>query len=200
MADAKLARRVSMSSPTDSICSGGDGTSGGGGSGDGVTNGGGDGEGDLDLLRDKDGKSDGDGEDNNGKSDSGSKDDDGISDGTNKASMRSDDGGAGLTGKVVISSDMMTNGANTLACGVVAGKGVRQGLVLGLKAFLKLLLLSSCCWCISYYCLLRVNVAGTKLQLLKVTTAKRLQLLKDKDCLKIKITYEIRIVIYRIDL
>ncbi|GJY17133.1 ribonuclease H-like domain-containing protein [Tanacetum coccineum] len=36
---------------------------------------------------------------------------------------------------------MMTNGANTLACGVVAGKGVRQGLVLGLKAFLKLLLL-----------------------------------------------------------
>ncbi|GKE42825.1 hypothetical protein Tco_1470109, partial [Tanacetum coccineum] len=52
----------------------------------------------------------------------------------------------------------------------------------------------------SYYCLFRVNVAGTKLQLLKVTTAERLQLLKDKDCLKIKITYEIRIVIYRIDL
>ncbi|GJY80673.1 hypothetical protein Tco_0493424 [Tanacetum coccineum] len=41
----------------------------------------------------------------------------------------------------------------------------------------------------SYYCLLRVNAASTKLQLLK-----------DKDCLKIKITYEIRIVIYRIDL
>ncbi|GJT84983.1 hypothetical protein Tco_1066700 [Tanacetum coccineum] len=41
---------------------------------------------------------------------------------------------------------------------------------------------------LSYYCLLRVNAAGTKLQLLK-----------DKDCLKIKITYEIRIVIYRID-
>ncbi|GJR53801.1 hypothetical protein Tco_1404322 [Tanacetum coccineum] len=51
-----------------------------------------------------------------------------------------------------------------------------------------------------YYCLLRVNAVGTKLQLLKVTTAERLQLLKDKDCLKIKITYEIRIVIYTIDL
>ncbi|GJT78775.1 hypothetical protein Tco_1045500 [Tanacetum coccineum] len=71
-----------------------------------------------------------------------------------------------------------------------------RGGLLGLKDFmmiLKLLLLS-------YYCLLRVNAAGTKLQLLKVTTAERLQLLKDKDCLKIKITYEIRIVIYRIDL
>ncbi|GKA37591.1 hypothetical protein Tco_0724156 [Tanacetum coccineum] len=57
---------------------------------------------------------------------------------------------------------------------------------------------------------LKVNVAG-----IKVTTAERLQLLeefmltekrsktyqrKDNDCLKIKITYEIRIVIYRIDL
>ncbi|GJT45584.1 reverse transcriptase domain-containing protein [Tanacetum coccineum] len=56
---------------------------------------------------------------------------------------------------------------------------------------------------------LKVNAAG-----IKVTTAERLQLLeefmltekrsktyqrKDKDCLKIKITYEIRIVIYRID-
>ncbi|GJX99544.1 hypothetical protein Tco_0356563 [Tanacetum coccineum] len=40
-----------------------------------------------------------------------------------------------------------------------------------------------------------VNAASTKLQLLKVTTAERLQLLKDKDCLKIKITYEIKIVI-----
>ncbi|GJT10550.1 hypothetical protein Tco_0857592 [Tanacetum coccineum] len=52
----------------------------------------------------------------------------------------------------------------------------------------------------SYYYLLRVNAAGTKSQLLKVTTAERLQMQKDKDCLKIKITYEIRIVIYRIDL
>ncbi|GKA09430.1 hypothetical protein Tco_0688761 [Tanacetum coccineum] len=57
---------------------------------------------------------------------------------------------------------------------------------------------------------LKVNTAG-----IKVTTAERLQLLeefmltekrsktyqrKDKDCLKIKITYEIRIVIYRLDL
>ncbi|GJZ73052.1 hypothetical protein Tco_0637198 [Tanacetum coccineum] len=41
--------------------------------------------------------------------------------------------------------------------------------------------------------LIRVNAAGTKLQLLKVTTAERLQMLKDKDCLKIKITYEIKI-------
>ncbi|GJZ83381.1 retrovirus-related pol polyprotein from transposon TNT 1-94 [Tanacetum coccineum] len=42
---------------------------------------------------------------------------------------------------------------------------------------------------------LDVNAASTK-----VTTAGRLQLLKDKDYLKIKIAYEIRIVIYRIDL
>ncbi|GJS92369.1 hypothetical protein Tco_0799337 [Tanacetum coccineum] len=48
-----------------------------------------------------------------------------------------------------------------------------RGGLLGLKAFLKLLLLS---WCISYYCLLRVNAVGTKLQLLK-----------DYNCLKIKI-------------
>ncbi|GKE83690.1 hypothetical protein Tco_1557432 [Tanacetum coccineum] len=47
----------------------------------------------------------------------------------------------------------------------------------------------------------KVNAAGTK-----VSTAERLQLLKefmlseDKDCLKIKITYEITIFIYRIDL
>ncbi|GJT38092.1 hypothetical protein Tco_0937957 [Tanacetum coccineum] len=38
------------------------------------------------------------------------------------------------------------------------------------------------------------------LLLVKITTAERLQLLKDKDCLKIKISYEIGIVIYRIDL
>ncbi|GJV45038.1 hypothetical protein Tco_1429574 [Tanacetum coccineum] len=40
--------------------------------------------------------------------------------------MRSDDGGVGLTGKVVISSsesDMMKNGTSTPASGVVAGKG-----------------------------------------------------------------------------
>ncbi|GKB81441.1 hypothetical protein Tco_0948336, partial [Tanacetum coccineum] len=46
MADAKLAHRVSMSFPTDSICSGGGATAVGGG----------DGEGDLDLLRDEHGK------------------------------------------------------------------------------------------------------------------------------------------------
>nr|GEX77828.1 hypothetical protein [Tanacetum cinerariifolium] len=36
--------------------------------------------------------------------------------------------------------------------------------------------------------------------LIQVNAAERLQLLKDKDCLKIKIAYEIRIVIYKIDL
>ncbi|GJS15095.1 hypothetical protein Tco_0409567 [Tanacetum coccineum] len=87
-----------------------------------------------------------------------------------------------------------------------------RGGLLGVKVFLELLLLSTARVKLvllvkieenilsSYYCLLRVNAAGTKLQLLKVTTVERLQLLKDKDCLKIKITYEIRIVIYRIDL
>ncbi|GJT13739.1 hypothetical protein Tco_0860781 [Tanacetum coccineum] len=69
MAYAKLTRRVSMSFPTDSICSDGGGTAVGGGYG----------EGDLDLLRDKDGKSDGDSEDDDGKSDGGD-DNDGISD------------------------------------------------------------------------------------------------------------------------
>ncbi|GJT72578.1 nucleotide-binding alpha-beta plait domain-containing protein [Tanacetum coccineum] len=72
--DAKLAHRVSMSSPIDSICFGG------GGSGDDDTDGGGNSEGNLDLLRDKDGKSDGGSEDNDGKSDGGD-DNDGISDG-----------------------------------------------------------------------------------------------------------------------
>ncbi|GJU83545.1 hypothetical protein Tco_1285910 [Tanacetum coccineum] len=71
--DAKLARKVSMSSPTDSICSGG-----GDGSGDGDTDGSSDGEGNLDLLRDKDGKCNGGGEDDDRKSDGG--DNDGISD------------------------------------------------------------------------------------------------------------------------
>ncbi|GJT23309.1 hypothetical protein Tco_0893246 [Tanacetum coccineum] len=64
MADAKLAHRVSLSSPTGSICSCGGGTtgSGGDGSGDGDTDGG------------------GDGEDDDGKSESGGKDDDVIMD------------------------------------------------------------------------------------------------------------------------
>nr|GEW69050.1 hypothetical protein [Tanacetum cinerariifolium] len=60
----------------------------------------------------------------------------------------------------------------------------------------------------SYYCLYTVNAAGvevttasSKLMLLvQVNAAERLQLRKDKDCLKIKVTYEIRIVIYTIDL
>ncbi|GKF77546.1 hypothetical protein Tco_0230016 [Tanacetum coccineum] len=69
MADDKLARMVSMSFPTDSICSGGGGTAVSGG----------DGEGNLDLLPDTDGKSDGGGEDDDGKSDGGD-DNDGISD------------------------------------------------------------------------------------------------------------------------
>ncbi|GKB41447.1 hypothetical protein Tco_0886389 [Tanacetum coccineum] len=80
MADAKLARRVSMSSPTGSICSSEGGTAGGGGDssggiGDGDTNGGGDGEGDLGLLGDDNGKSGGDGEDDDGMSDGGEDDD-----------------------------------------------------------------------------------------------------------------------------
>ncbi|GJS00872.1 hypothetical protein Tco_0317380 [Tanacetum coccineum] len=76
----QLACKVSMSSPTDSICSGGGGTATAGGddSGDGDTDGGSDGEGDLDLLRDEDGKSDGD--DDDGKS-GGGNDDDGKSGG-----------------------------------------------------------------------------------------------------------------------
>ncbi|GJX56085.1 hypothetical protein Tco_0285982 [Tanacetum coccineum] len=109
MADSKLARRVSMSSPTDSIYYGGGGNAVCGGAGD--TDDDSDGEGDLDILRDEDGKSDGGGED-----------DDGVK----------SDGGDDNDGKVVISSsesDMMTNGANTPARGVVAGKGVRRGVV-----------------------------------------------------------------------
>ncbi|GJQ92204.1 hypothetical protein Tco_0003343 [Tanacetum coccineum] len=167
MADVKLACMVFISSPTNSICSGGGG-SGGSGSGDG----GSDDEGDLDLLRDMDGKSDG-GEDDDGKSDGG-EDDDGKSDGgenddgksdggedddvksdgggvgisfpgrqakaglvgrdqPNKAGMRSDDDGAGLMGKVVISSsesDRMKNEMSTPARGVVAEKGVGRGVVI----------------------------------------------------------------------
>ncbi|GJZ82318.1 hypothetical protein Tco_0647491, partial [Tanacetum coccineum] len=86
------------------------------GSGGSDTDSGGDGEGDLDLLRDEDGKSDGDGEDDDGKSDGGE-----------------DDDGAGLMGKVVISSaesDMMTNRMSTPARGVVVGKGVGRGVVI----------------------------------------------------------------------
>ncbi|GJV03322.1 hypothetical protein Tco_1336891 [Tanacetum coccineum] len=128
MADAKVARRVFMSSSTDTICYASGGTAAGGGDGD--TYSGSDGEGDLKLLQDKDGKSDGDGEDDDGKSVSGGEDDDGISDGSNGwASSHHqspvDSGGAGLTGKVVISSlesDMMTNGTSTPARDVVAGK------------------------------------------------------------------------------
>nr|GEU94494.1 hypothetical protein [Tanacetum cinerariifolium] len=78
LADAKLAHRC----PTDSICSCGGGTAGGGGygSGDGDTDGGSDGEVNLDLLRDKNGKSDGGGKDDYSKSDGGD-DDDGKSGG-----------------------------------------------------------------------------------------------------------------------
>ncbi|GKE53134.1 hypothetical protein Tco_1488290 [Tanacetum coccineum] len=79
MADAKLARKVSMSSPTNSICYGGGGTVVGGGDGD--TNDGSDGESDLDLLQDEDGKSDGGGEDDDVNSNDGD-DNDGISDGS----------------------------------------------------------------------------------------------------------------------
>ncbi|GJW10760.1 zf-CCHC domain-containing protein [Tanacetum coccineum] len=77
-----------MSSPTDSIYYGGGGTTVGGGDGD--TDDGSDGEGDLDLLRDKDGKSDGGGEDDDVKSDGGD-DNDGISDGNEDG--KSDGGG-----------------------------------------------------------------------------------------------------------
>ncbi|GJQ97706.1 hypothetical protein Tco_0008845 [Tanacetum coccineum] len=79
MTYAKLACKVSMSSPTDSICSGGDGTTVGGGDGD-TDDGSCDG-GDMDLLRDENGKSDGGGKDDDGKSDGGD-DNDGISNGS----------------------------------------------------------------------------------------------------------------------
>ncbi|GKC66959.1 hypothetical protein Tco_1099557, partial [Tanacetum coccineum] len=60
-ADAKLAHKVSTSSPTDSThSSGGGSTAGGGGGGD---------EGDLGLLRDGGGKSDDGGKDDDSKSD-----------------------------------------------------------------------------------------------------------------------------------
>ncbi|GJZ01944.1 hypothetical protein Tco_0519905 [Tanacetum coccineum] len=68
---SRFQKLASMSSPTDSICSGGGGTAVGGGNGDGDTDDGSDGEGDLDLLRDKDGKSGGGGEDDEVKSDGG---------------------------------------------------------------------------------------------------------------------------------
>nr|GEU29586.1 hypothetical protein [Tanacetum cinerariifolium] len=77
--DPTLARRVSMQSPTDSICSGAGGTAIGGGDGD--THDGDNDEGNLDLLRDKDGKSYGGGEDDDVKSNGGG-DNDGISDGS----------------------------------------------------------------------------------------------------------------------
>ncbi|GJX76996.1 hypothetical protein Tco_0323807 [Tanacetum coccineum] len=69
--EARSQKLASMSSLTDSICSGGGGTAADGG----------DGEGDLDLLQDEDGKSDGGGEDDDVKSDGGD-DNDGISDGS----------------------------------------------------------------------------------------------------------------------
>ncbi|GJY79302.1 hypothetical protein Tco_0485103 [Tanacetum coccineum] len=73
----------------------------------------------------------------------------------------------------------------------------QQGLVKVMNLKLMISLWRSLCNNAFHYiciCLMRrVNAAGTKLQLLKVTTAERLQLLKDKDYLKIKITYEIRI-------
>ncbi|GJS31790.1 hypothetical protein Tco_0492410 [Tanacetum coccineum] len=93
---------------------------------------------------------------------------------------------------VIISFQLSEENKNKL---ISVLKKHKQAL-LGLKDFmmiLKLLLLM-------FVLLLLINAAGTKLQLLKVTTAERLQMLKDKDCLKIKITYEIKIVIYRIDL
>nr|GEX96418.1 hypothetical protein [Tanacetum cinerariifolium]GEY16165.1 hypothetical protein [Tanacetum cinerariifolium] len=68
---------ASMSSLTNSICSGGGDTAVGGGDGD--TDDGSNGEGYLDLLRAEDGKSDGSGKDDDVKSDGGD-DNDGISD------------------------------------------------------------------------------------------------------------------------
>ncbi|GJS67952.1 hypothetical protein Tco_0682517 [Tanacetum coccineum] len=125
------------------VADGGDG-SGGSGSGDGDTDDSSDGEGGLALLRMRMVKvmvvvrmmMVGVGEDDDGKSDGG---DVGISfpglrakaglvdKGQVGVGMRSDDGDAGLTGKLLISSsesDMMTNGMSTQARGVVAGKGV----------------------------------------------------------------------------
>ncbi|GKB09452.1 hypothetical protein Tco_0837764 [Tanacetum coccineum] len=71
------------------------GSSGSGsGIGDGDTDGGSDGQGDLDLLRDEDGKNDGDGEDDDGKSDGG-EDDDGKSDSGGEDDDGNSDGSSG---------------------------------------------------------------------------------------------------------
>ncbi|GJV18809.1 hypothetical protein Tco_1367829, partial [Tanacetum coccineum] len=139
MADVKLARRVSMSSPTDSICSGSGGTAVGGGDGD-----------TDDCLMVKaiwisyevrmvkvmvvvnmpsgievsfPGRRAKAGLVGRGQS---------LLESSRrpyKVGVRSGDGGADLTGMLVISSselDMMTNEVNTLARGVVARKGVRR--------------------------------------------------------------------------
>nr|GEY34800.1 hypothetical protein [Tanacetum cinerariifolium] len=142
MADAKLARKVSMSFSTDLICFSGAGTAaaGGDGSGDGYTNGGSNGEAGLDLLRDKDGKSDSDGEDDDGKGGSVGEDDDGISidlwllvvsgklmsrqsEYRVTQQSRSDPRLMSLC-QSLVGSDMMTNETSTPARSVVAGKGV----------------------------------------------------------------------------
>nr|GEZ97216.1 hypothetical protein [Tanacetum cinerariifolium]GFA06671.1 hypothetical protein [Tanacetum cinerariifolium] len=80
MADAKLARRVSMFSPTNLTFSSVGGTTVGYGEYD--THDCSDGEGDLDLLQDEDGKSNGSGKDDDVKSGGGDHND-GIFDGCN---------------------------------------------------------------------------------------------------------------------
>nr|GEW58685.1 hypothetical protein [Tanacetum cinerariifolium] len=94
---------ASMLSLTDSICSG-----------DGGTDGSSDGESGLDLLRDKDGNSD----------ESGGYQ---VDDGATLLSLRSlFDESSPESGR----SNMMTNGVNTLAHGVVAEKCVGRGVVM----------------------------------------------------------------------
>nr|GEW88718.1 ribonuclease H-like domain-containing protein [Tanacetum cinerariifolium] len=102
------------------------------------------GEGDLDLLRYEDGKSNDGDEDDDGKSDGADDNDVWVwsdlavslrssydesspesSGYPYKAGMRFGNGGAGLT-----ESDMMKNGAKTLALGVVEGKGEGRGVVI----------------------------------------------------------------------
>ncbi|GKB66121.1 hypothetical protein Tco_0927533 [Tanacetum coccineum] len=156
MEDAKLALRVTMSSPTDSISSGGGGTTAGGGdgsgdsgSGDGDT-GSGDsdtdssdgGEGDLGLLRDKDGKSDGGGEDDDGKS-NGVEYDYGKSDGSDvgisflgrraKAELVGRGRVGGLMGKVVISSSESDDEKRNKYSGTWCNSRKRCGTSISLK-------------------------------------------------------------------
>ncbi|GJS55862.1 hypothetical protein Tco_0629224 [Tanacetum coccineum] len=122
VAVARVSRMATFGGGGSGSIAGSDGADGG----DGI-DGGGSGEGDLDLLRDVDGKSDGDGEDGDGKSDG----DDSECEVTQQSQsnprlVRHSPKGRSLS-KVVVSSsylDMMINGTSTPVRSVVAGKGV----------------------------------------------------------------------------